>query len=150
VRQRPPQQQPQQQRPFEKTCPDGTKVFGQFTQCPNDRPQLPTQPQSCPRNKPNGIFPNCCPRQMQFRNGQCVDDKCRQGMVGTPPNCACPPGTRFQNDRCRVPAGPAPQPVPQAPPQQPKCGPGFGVVNGQCVCPRRKEVIEGQCVDKIQ
>jgi hypothetical protein len=73
-------------------------------------------------------------------------------MVGTPPNCACPPGTRFQNDRCRVPAGPAPQPVPQPqqPQQQPKCGPGFSVVNGQCVCRGRKEVIEGQCVDQIQ
>jgi hypothetical protein len=144
---------PQQQRPFEKTCPDGTKVFGQFTQCPNDRPQLPTQPQSCPRNRPNGTFPNCCPRQMQFRNGQCVDDKCRQGMVGTPPNCACPPGTTFRNDRCRAPEQqqprPQPAPTPQQP-QQPKCGPGFSVVNGQCVCPRSKEVIQGQCINKIQ
>ena len=104
------------QRPFEKTCPDGTKVFGQFTQCPNDKPQLP---QTCPRNRPNGTFPNCCPRQMEFRNGQCVQDKCRQGMVGTPPNCACPPGTKFQNDFCRVPTAPTPKPTPPPPP--PKC-----------------------------
>ena len=132
-----PQTSPPQQRPFEKTCPDGTKVFGQFTQCPKDKPQLPLKPRACPPNRPNGTFPNCCPRQMEFRNGQCVDDKCRQGMVGTPPNCACPPGTKLQNDRCRVPA-------------PPKCGPGFGVVNGQCVCSGKKEVIQGQCIDKIQ
>jgi hypothetical protein len=131
-----PTPQPQQ-RPFEKTCPDGSKVIGQFTQCPNDKPQLPQKPQSCPPNKPNGTFPNCCPRQMEFRNGQCVDDKCRQGMVGTPPNCACPPGTKFQNDFCRVPA-------------PPKCGPGFSVDNGQCVCSGQKEVVGGQCIPKIQ
>ena len=33
------EQQPQQNdTPIQKTCPDGTVVFGQYTQCPNDKP----------------------------------------------------------------------------------------------------------------
>jgi hypothetical protein len=35
------EQQPDQndnQTPFQKTCPDGTTVFGQYTECPNDKP----------------------------------------------------------------------------------------------------------------
>ena len=139
----------EQKRPDEKLCPDGSKVFGKFTQCPNDKPQLPPKPQVCPPNRPNGTFPNCCPRQMQFRNGQCVDDKCRQGMVGTPPNCACPPGTKFQNDFCRVPSVPQPKPSP-APAPAPKCGPNEVRDGGKCVCKARFErASNGQCVEKV-
>ncbi len=133
---RPRPQPGPQQPPAQKTCPDGTKVFGQFTQCPNNKPQLPPKRPLCPPNRPNGVFPNCCPRQMQFRNGQCVDDKCRQGMVGTPPNCACPEGTKFQNDRCRVP-------------ETPKCPKGKVGTPPNCKCPSNKEEVKGQCIDKI-
>jgi len=88
-------------------------------------------------------------RQMVFRNGQCVDDKCRKGMVGTPPNCTCPPGTTFRDDFCRAPAAPKPNPPPPPKPPAPaRCGPNEVLSGGQCVCKARFERVNSQCVEK--
>jgi hypothetical protein len=103
-----------------------------------------------------GVYPNCCPPGTRFVNGRCVrpaptpppqQQTCRFGMVGTPPNCACPPGTRLHPRfrRClRVGSPtPSPSPAPTSPPPQQNCrmervcvqwGPAPpGVLAGPCV-----------------
>ncbi len=165
---RPVQQQPAPTKPAPTPCPQNARLVNGQCQClpgfelrrrvcrpvqqqPTPQP-APRPPQTCPRNTPNGTPPNCCPRQMVFRNGQCVDDKCRKGMVGTPPNCTCPPGTTFRDDFCRAPKPPAPKPNSPTPPkpQAPaSCRTNEVRENGRCVCKGRFELVNGQCVDKV-
>ena len=90
-------------------------------------PPVRTEQTECPRSRPVGVFPDCCPRGMEFRNGRCRlprgedsttpsrsgdDDSPRrkkppkvcppQRPIGEYPDC-CPVGTEFRNGECRGP-----------------------------------------------
>ena len=106
--------------PYTKTCPDGTKVIGRYTQCPNDKPKVRT----CPPgyrvlDKPNKYGAYCeiipqptTPAQPQPTPGR----ECGRGMIGRYPVCHCPAGQAMYAGRCRPqrpqPTGPTPSKVP--------------------------------------
>ena len=121
-------------------CPDGTHGVGNH-RCepassggaailppPANPPRLPILPQPaplpivtvCTGDRPNGIFPNCCPLGTNFQNGVCrppvqqptsVPVCSGNTPVGTFPNC-CPNHSQFTNGKCQ-------------------CLPGFELVPGQ-------------------
>jgi uncharacterized repeat protein (TIGR01451 family) len=99
-------------------CPPGTEFNGR--RCWSDtgeghaypvqsQPELPTRadPQ-CPRSRPVGVYPNCCPRGMEFKSGACrviqITTPVRVCPLnrpnGTYPNC-CPHGMEFRFGACR-------------------------------------------------
>ena len=100
--------------PIGKICPDGTKVFGKYTQCPYVKPK---QPEPRPPRGP-----------------------CPPGMIGRQPNCrptppvACPPGTRKVQRGTRVVCQPIPRPAPT--PTTPQCNPGSVYNNATKSCDR--------------
>jgi len=85
----------------------------------------------------NGVHPVCCPQGATYVNGRCerpsappppppppppVVTKCQGNMLGTPPNCYCPPNTQFDGRRC----------VRNPPPQ---CQGGMIGTPPNCECP---------------
>lgn len=120
-------------------CPEGRQLNSRGVCIPIVR-----APEKCPPNRPVGTPPNCCPQNSQYKNGACVcppgttgvppfcnkqpeakpqkqpelksqKKQCSGGMVGTPPDCKCPPGTEWSRrfNACR-PAGTRSQPEPKA------------------------------------
>lgn len=134
----------------------------------------------CPSSRPVGTPPNCCPSGTSFRGGMCRRDAspatvpsggggsngidpgkgsgpCPSARpVGTPPNC-CPPGTRFQNGKCKRPTStptptPTPEPTPTptpaptpTPTPTPKCTGGRIGTPPNCFCRPPQRLFRGRC-----
>jgi hypothetical protein len=84
--------------------------------------QKPAQ-NTCPSNRPIGVFPNCCPVGTEFSAGRCVRPSApRQRFCegdtpnGIYPNC-CPFGQSFARGACRPDRQPAPSKPKPAPTQ---------------------------------
>ena len=106
-------------------CPTGTIGRPPNCKCPLGMTGSP--PNCCP---PGTRFQNgkcvkppvkCPPGTHLSRSGQCIPDatpqqpppkteppkeKCSRGMVGTPPNCFCPPPRKLFHGRCTMPPKP--------------------------------------------
>jgi len=127
----------------------------------------------CPRSRPVGTFPHCCPKGMTFRGHMCRRDvpaakpggdggaststsketggTCpRSRPVGTPPHC-CPRGTSFQNGKCVHPTTTQPQPQTQTQtpsttqPSKAKCSGGRRGIPPNCFCAGGRRFIGGRC-----
>ena len=161
------------------TCPPG-QVLTRTGQCRADLVL------GCPADRPVGKPPYCCPRGTQYINGSCRSSAptptpppqqqvCAAGMVGTPPNCTCPPGQVLtRTGQCRAdlvlgcpadrPVGKPPyccprgtqyingscrssaSPTPTPPPQQQVCARGMVGKPPNCICPPGQVLTRtGQC-----
>lgn len=142
----------QQPRPQPESCPQG-QVFinGQCRRLAVPTPQPKPPNRNCgpgyrPLEKPNKYGAFCEPIPSQ--------QKCPAGWTGTAPNCQppkvvyppCPPGWSGPPGNCKPPVA---RPAPSAPTPQ-RCGNGFSGFKPNCTCSGRKEVVNGQCIDKIQ
>jgi hypothetical protein len=127
-------------------CPAGTTYRGHMcrhlpkpgTGPSTTSPGTGTKPATgggCPRSRPVGTPPHCCPRGTSYQNGKCVhrgsttttpttpgkttpgktttpsSRKCSGGRRGVPPHCYCAGGRRFIGGRCRS----IPKPKPPTP-----------------------------------
>ncbi|MFA7306035.1 MAG: hypothetical protein WC026_05125 [Hyphomicrobium sp.] len=104
----------------------------------------------CPISRPVGVYPNCCPRGMEYRFGACrsvihepppliTQPACpRSRPNGVYPNC-CPRDMEFKFGACRLTQRPpTPPPVHACPPQRPNG------VYPNC-CPPHMEFKFGAC-----
>ncbi len=128
-------------------CPAGTKWNGRI--CDGTGGTNTTSPNDvCPRERPNGTFPNCCPSGTRFDDGVCRPNvvvtppppRCPTGMIGDYPNC-CPRGMRFDNGVCRPP-------VVVEPPPPRKCPTGMIGDYPNC-CPRGMRFDDGKCRPRV-
>jgi hypothetical protein len=99
----------------------------------------------CPRSRPVGDFPNCCPLGTEFRDDACREPKksepkkgvCKGDRpVGDFPNC-CPVGTEFRDDACREPK--------KSEPKQGVCKGDRPVGDFPNCCPVGREFRRGAC-----
>ena len=92
-----------------------------------DNPRPRPEPQQCPRSRPVGSFPDCCPVGTEFRNGECRGPRNEpgQGSGGATPSKqggnvkTCPNGkTVFKYMQC-----------PDEKPKVRSCPPGYRVLD---------------------
>jgi hypothetical protein len=143
--------------PAQTACPAGTT--GTYPNCATPPPPPPPtagggsntskSAQLCPPSKPNGVYPNCCVKGLEFTKGAC---RCPEGTVikkgvcvsipktcpadrpvGTYPDC-CPKGTAFNKGACR--------PVLKAPKS---CLADRPVGNSPNCCPEGTTFRKGAC-----
>jgi hypothetical protein len=91
------QQQDQDTTPNQKTCPDGSVVFGKYTQCPNDKPVVrDCGPGYRVLQTPNkyGAY---CEQIPEAGPAPAPAPQCSGGKVSTPAGCECP-GNKDEGD----------------------------------------------------
>lgn len=156
------------------SCPPGTRFSGRA--CVDDGsggsnaaksvedddtppPPVKTRPPTveddpvCPRSRPVGEYPNCCPVGTKFKKGACrstrpdepspvikpKNPECpRSRPIGEYPDC-CPEGTRFRRGACR------PDRQEKVPPPQPNCPASRPVGDYPNCCPSGMRFIAGAC-----
>jgi hypothetical protein len=108
-------------------CPPGRRWNGRMC-APRGITSIPPSPppgtDTCPRDRPVGTAPNCCPVGTHFDGGACKPDTVepspracpRSRPIGTYPNC-CERGTHFENGVCkRDTVEPSPRACPRSRP----------------------------------
>lgn len=138
--------------PTEGCCTYTKQVVQGCQSCPQSTMSYKHYP-PCSGLRPVGTAPYCCPIGSAYRNGFCLHVKvtgrpkdtptappatpesCRAGMVGTPPNCTCPPGTHLSISlhRCLQASTPTAPPPPPATPEE--CRLGMVGKPPNCACP---------------
>ena len=108
----------------------------------------------CPPDRPVGTYPNCCPNDTVYKNGNCRPISCPLGTVGVPPICIpqgqkekekpqqvdCPAGYRKLKKPNKY--GALCEPIDQGPPKCPADRPNGTPPN---CCPEGTRFTEGFC-----
>jgi hypothetical protein len=135
-------------------CPPGQRWRGR--RCSEDRVSSSPPPvgtETCPRSRPVGSPPNCCPEGTIFENGVCRVTRSTSSSVcpsdrpnGTYPNC-CPVGTEYRSGMCRRPVGHGGTngTMPGRQGRTPVCPRSRPVGHYPNCCPRGMEYRSGMC-----
>jgi hypothetical protein len=137
-------------------CPPGSAFNGRRCMAgPGSGGAYPIQSQTdvprpqlvCPPRRPNGVYPDCCPRDMEFKFGACRLTRVEppppirvcppRRPNGVYPDC-CPRGMEFKFGACRSIHVESPPPIRVCPPRRPNG------VYPDC-CPRDMEFKYGAC-----
>ena len=143
---------PDEPQPEARACPDDRPVGTYPNCCPDGtefskgkcRPPKVQEQQFCEGDRPNGIYPNCCPFGYDYSRGKCrrIEVQQPEPQPEKPVERDCGPGYRVRDtlnkygNYCDLIPVPGPEPTPPPPPPQPQC-------NGN------QEMIDGQCIDRI-